>query len=285
MKLVQTVILTVLCSASLAVAQTAPSSGATRSVTYAVAPVATSGISGSVFIGEYGEATTAVVIALRGTPAGGNHPAHFHAGNCGSSGDIVVPLSNVNGDTGLSVTLTDTPYDDIVTADYYLNIHQSPEASEIIVACSEVGAGAGPIAGQVPGAAGTQTTLVQTQEFTSPRTASYGLFAVAGSGIGGNVQVTERAEGGSEFVVSLTGITQGERYAAALYEGDCGPDRPEVLELDAVSNVAGDPFVSITDTGLNFEDVANGDYFLYIFNGEKGSALAACGEVGVGANR
>lgn len=125
-------------------------------------------------------------------------------------------------------------------------------------------------------------------------TASYGLFGIDGGAHVAQLQVTGMAEGGSRLVLSLVGDEPPEaELRAALYEGDCGPDRPLVLELAPVG-IGGDPFVSTTDTDLSFEAVTGGDHFAYLFQGEAidrpdtfgldGDAVA-CGEVGAGANR
>ena len=113
-----------------------------RRTRYQVLPVDESGVRGSVLVSDYGLGGSVVVILLSGTPVDGVHPAHFHQGDCGSGGEIVVPLENVNGRSGLSVTTTDAPYDDIVSGNYYLNIHLSPDDMGTIVACGEVGANA-----------------------------------------------------------------------------------------------------------------------------------------------
>ena len=112
---------------------------AMRSVRYPVASQGGSGVLGSVLLADYGDGITVVTIALQGTPPSGNHPAHFHAGNCGSGGDIVVPLNNVNGATGFSSTVTNVPFDAIIGGDHYLNIHLSSDQIATIVACGEVG--------------------------------------------------------------------------------------------------------------------------------------------------
>jgi uncharacterized surface protein with fasciclin (FAS1) repeats len=112
---------------------------AVRSVRYPVNAVNESGISGSVLVADYGFENAIVTISLRGTALDGNHPAHFHLGNCDSNGEIVVPLENVNGATGLSITSMTAPYDAVVEGDHYLNVHLSDEAIDTIVACGEVG--------------------------------------------------------------------------------------------------------------------------------------------------
>jgi uncharacterized surface protein with fasciclin (FAS1) repeats len=112
---------------------------ATRSVRYAVNAVGGSGVSGSVLVADYGFENAVVTILLRGTVAEGSHPTHFHLGNCDSDGEIVVPLENVNGATGLSITSMTASYDIVVEGDHYLNVHLSDEAVDTIVACGEVG--------------------------------------------------------------------------------------------------------------------------------------------------
>jgi hypothetical protein len=286
-------VLIALLGASVAVAQAAFSSAATRSITYDVSQVGDSGVLGTVFIGEYGPNTTAVVISLDGTSAGGTHPAHFHSGDCGSGGGIIVPLTSVDGSTGMSITLTDEPYDDILESDLYLNIHRSPNDISTIVACGEVGTGVRPLLQQTRSDAGDAdqseaepvTQPTETVRVGAPETASYGLFPVAGSSIRGHVQFTEQVEGGTKVVVSLTGITEGNLYGVALYQGDCGPDRPKVRDLNPVGERPQDPYVSITDSDLNFLTVTEGDHFMYVFSSADGSDVVACGEVGAGANR
>ncbi|MDZ7704814.1 MAG: fasciclin domain-containing protein [Trueperaceae bacterium] len=118
------------------------SSTAERSIRYPVLPVAGSGVSGSVLISDYGTDQTVVVLSLRGTPQGGDHPAHFHVGDCGEGGSVVIPLENVNGSSGFSVSTVDASYDTIVGGDHAVKVHLSPENIATIVACGEVGLGA-----------------------------------------------------------------------------------------------------------------------------------------------
>ena len=99
------------------------------------------------------------------------------------------------------------------------------------------------------------------------------------------------ASGGSLLFVTLVGIEEGRTYPAALYVGDCGPDRPVHSELEPVSR-ENDPFVGITLTTLDFSDLTQGDYFVYVFDGDTidrpdvdglDVPALACGEVGAGA--
>lgn len=119
-------------------------------------------------------------------------------------------------------------------------------------------------------------------------TASYPLFPVDDSGVTGQLQIVERMEGGTHLILTLVGIQEGSTYPAALYVGSCGPDRPIYLELQPVT----DPYVGITASEFSFVDLTEGDYFVYVFDGETidrpeteglDVPAVACGEVGVGA--
>jgi uncharacterized surface protein with fasciclin (FAS1) repeats len=107
-------------------------------IRYPVSAVNDSGITGLVIVkGDTRNSTVTVI--LQGTPAGGVHPMHFHAGNCDSNGDVVIPLTDLNGTTGTSRTVVNVPYGTIVGGDHYLNVHLSAEDMGTIVACGEVG--------------------------------------------------------------------------------------------------------------------------------------------------
>lgn len=115
-----------------------PKAGAVR---LPVSVASDSGVSGTVVI-KGNRTSSTISILLQGTPQGAVHPAHFHAGNCGSGGDVVVPLNSIDGTTGISRTIVDVPYGVIMGNDHYLNIHLSPDDMGTIAACGEVGTGA-----------------------------------------------------------------------------------------------------------------------------------------------
>lgn len=139
--------------------------------------------------------------------------------------------------------------------------------------------------------------MAVAQQSTSPRTASYGLFPVENSGLHGNLQLGENFETGNlEAIVTLVGITAGQQFLPAVFAGTCGPDRPLVAELPPVGSFVNDPFVSIGQFDVSFDEVTQGEYFMFIFPGSKlpaeneagnvnVSSAVACGQIGVGANR
>jgi hypothetical protein len=86
------------------------------------------------------------------TEAGdGAHPAHIHAGTCAELGDVVVPLADVvfpageqtGADTAIPVKLSlnriDMPLDELLGGEYAINVHQSSEAIDEYIACSDIG--------------------------------------------------------------------------------------------------------------------------------------------------
>ena len=96
-------------------------------------------------------------------------------------------------------------------------------------------------------------SLAVAQVATSfPQTASYGIFPIDSSGVGGSIQLTEEL-GHTRVAVTLTGITRGSEYLPVLFEGTCGPDREMVAALAPVGNFTNDPFVSLDqlDIGIN----------------------------------
>ncbi len=127
--------------------------------------------------------------------------------------------------------------------------------------------------------------LALSQELETIGTASYYLASVENSGVDGHVQIAEKLEGGSRIIVTMNNVLPDYRYAVVLYEGDCGPDRPETLRLGDINNTSGDPNSSITESELRFDELTQGDYFMYVFAGEPGTQILACGEVGIGANQ
>ncbi len=289
-----------------AVAPASPLIGSPRTASYYLAPVEGSGVTGYLQATEEVTGGTKLVVTLQGITPGASHALALFEGDCGPDRPLVSelePVPNLEGDPYASLSFSNLPFAAFAEGDYFLYVYAGETTDTPIAACGEVGLDANasgfstetttdattdPSTSAVQPATPSETTPAQTasassnQEFASPRAASYGLFAVEGSGVSGNVQISEQVEGGVRITVSLVGITAGERYAVALYEGDCGPDRPQVLRLSNVDDSDGNPFSSITDSELSFEAITGGNHFAYVFAGEPGSALLACGEVGLG---
>lgn len=94
-----------------------------------------SGESGTATLTSDGEQTV-VVIELTGAPADTPQPAHIHNGTCAEIGDVVHPLTNVEG--GASETPVAAPLADLQAAAFAINVHESEEAIQNYVACGEI---------------------------------------------------------------------------------------------------------------------------------------------------
>lgn len=297
MGMFRTLFAIVIISTGIALAQSGLVDVPTRSVAYGASSVSGTGVVGTVWIGEFDPNTVVIAISLQGTYAGELHPARLQEGDCGKGGNVQYDLNAVDGASGMSVTLTEIPFDHLRSTDLYVSVARSQQSQRNIVACAEVGLGARPLSERIgsdapnvsdqPAPRGAQPApdSNEPRNTATPATASYGLFPVEESRVRGQVQLTEQVDGGTRVVISLVGIDPGRRYAAALYRGDCGPDRERVIELEPVGEHSDDPYASITETGLHFAEITNGDFFLYVFHSGSAERVAACGEVGVGANR
>lgn len=119
-----------------------------ESVSYTLNEKDAPGISGTVMFEERQNGEALATIALTGTPAGGSHPAHIHAGSVATApGGVDFTFNPVNGDTGVSLTNvsalddgTAISYSDILTYDGYVNVHLSASELGVIVAQGNIGA-------------------------------------------------------------------------------------------------------------------------------------------------
>ena len=105
-----------------------------------------SGVSGMASFEKRKNGKTQITLALDGTTAGGDHPAHIHANNAATGGTIVLDLENVNGTTGMSVTsvsaLNDdsaVTYDQLINYNGHINVHLSPTQLATRIAQGDIG--------------------------------------------------------------------------------------------------------------------------------------------------
>jgi hypothetical protein len=89
------------------------------------------------------------------------HPAHIHSGTCDTLGDVVYPLNDLTAPNKMSTpmagmastpmagrnmgkvvaqssTTIETSLDDLLGADYALNVHESAEKIDVYIACGDV---------------------------------------------------------------------------------------------------------------------------------------------------
>lgn len=85
---------------------------------------------------------TAASLSVAGARAGATHPWHIHAGTCGSGGAIVGPAASYPpltiGSNGQATATARIPVGLESSAQYYVNIHQSPSDLGTIVGCLQL---------------------------------------------------------------------------------------------------------------------------------------------------
>jgi len=118
-----------------------------ESVDYSLATKDVEGISGTATFMERSNGETLVLLNLEGTQEGNSHPAHIHMGSIADApGDIAVTLTSVEGASGMSVSnISETDaeesisYEDLVAYDGYINVHQSADDLETLIAQGNIG--------------------------------------------------------------------------------------------------------------------------------------------------
>ncbi|MEN7549356.1 CHRD domain-containing protein [Rapidithrix thailandica] len=117
--------------------------------TYDLLEVGGSGVSGTATFAKRNDGYTIITVELTGTSGGASHPMHIHDNDAATTGPIAVSLTNVNGDTGKSITLvtekddaTDITYDQLITYNGYINVHLSASQLSTIVAQGDIGSNA-----------------------------------------------------------------------------------------------------------------------------------------------
>ncbi len=117
---------------------------------YALQPYIGYDIEGAVTFYERNNGEALAVLVLANTVEGSEHPAHIHASDAASGGDIVFTFQPVNGDTGMSktnvATLDDATgfgYTDVLGFDGHINVHLSPTDMATWVARANMGSNEG----------------------------------------------------------------------------------------------------------------------------------------------
>ena len=146
-------------------------------------------ISGTATFAERLNGETLVTIDLNGTTPGGDHPSHIHANTAVEGGGILVDLTNVNGETGLSITNIDLlndgtmiDYSDLTDIDGYINVHLSGADLATLVAQGDIG----------------QNAFTGSSE-------GYILFSKSDPNISGTATFAERVNGETLVTIELEG--------------------------------------------------------------------------------
>jgi hypothetical protein len=121
-----------------------------KTMSYELIEKDVAGINGIIEFAERVNETTLATIMLTGTTAGGSHPAHIHENDIATTGNIIVGLNAVNGDTGISKTQIAVlvggaaiTYTEILSLNAYVNVHLSDDDLATLVAQGNIGANVG----------------------------------------------------------------------------------------------------------------------------------------------
>ncbi len=240
-----------------------------KSVTYPLNPVAVPGIKGTATFTQRKNNETLVTIALEGTPANGQHPAHIHANTAVESGPIVIDLTTVDGKTGMSKTnvtaLNDsTPinYDGLIAYNGYINVHESGANLGTIVAQGDIG-----------GNALTEDSVV------------YKLDSVAVPSIKGTATFARRNNGSTLVTLALTGTPQNGMHPAHIHANSAAESGNIIIDLASVDGTTGMSKTSVATfnngDSIMYEDLINYDGYINVHESATNlGTLVAQGDIG-----
>lgn len=94
-----------------------------------------SGIGGTVTLYDAGDRT---IVEFDVDGAGGDHPAHIHAGVCGDlDPEPAFNLENVD-ENGESTTVVDVTLEELLADDYAIDMHLAPNELGTLIACADI---------------------------------------------------------------------------------------------------------------------------------------------------
>ena len=118
------------------------------SIVYTLDELNSSGISGTAVFAQRVNEEALITLNLNGTTLGMDHMAHIHDGSVTAPGVVAITLTNVNGDSGISLTSVsqkddNSPisYTELLIFPGYINIHNSADPM-IIDAQGNIGSSA-----------------------------------------------------------------------------------------------------------------------------------------------
>jgi Cu/Zn superoxide dismutase len=205
---------------------------------YPLMEAAVAGISGNVWFKERKNGKTLVEIELENTPDGGVHPAHIHANSAVEGGTVIIPLSNLNGTTGKSLTdvtadKDENPltYDDLIVFDGHVMVHLSAEQISTIVARGDIG----------------NNTLTGEETI-------YDIMELNGSGVSGTFTLQQRKSGFSLATIMLSGTPTDGNHPAHIHTNSIESGGGIVISLKNVDGNTGFSSTNIEKTDAE-EDI------------------------------
>lgn len=151
-----------------------------------------------------------------------SHPAHIHNGDCSAPGDVVYPLNNLEGSTGVSMSSStaDTTIDDLLAAPHSIVIHESDENIGNYLVC-----------GDVVGTAEADGTLIVGLAALGEST-SEGVAYLSANAAGGVDVTAYLLEDGSVTGTAMPAAT--DAHPSHIHNGDCSAPADVVYPLNNV---------------------------------------------------
>lgn len=238
------------------------------SKTFALSSIDNNNVNGTAkFINNEEENSITVELDFTGIPNGGMHPAHIHYNTAAEGGTIAITLGTVSGTTGFSTITfsalddgTPISYDELLSFDGYINVHESDSQLDIIVAQGDIG----------------QNELTGVSK-------TYFLGEKDVPGISGTAVFSERENGEALAIIQIVNTISGDMHPAHIHnnsaveggaiaftfnpiDGDTGKSMTNVAELDDATpflyiDVVGfDGYINVHESDINLGTIiAQGD--------------------------
>jgi len=241
-----------------------------ESKTYELEERAVDGISGNVIFRERMSGNALAEITLDGTPDGAVHPAHIHMNSAAESGDILLSLTSVDGTTGRSETEirfaddgSTFNYNDVLTANAYINVHLSATELSTIVAQGDIG----------------------SNELTGEEE-SFDLNEKDVSGISGKITFAERNDGTVLATIELDGTPDGGVHPAHIHDNDAATTGPIAFTFNTVDGTTGASVTSMRTlddgTAINFQSLSLFDGYVNVhLSATELATIIAQGNIGI----
>ena len=230
-------------------------------------------IFGTATFSERANGETLVVVALEGTDAAGDHPMHIHANTAAEGGGILVSLTNVNGETGVSATNvaalnddTAITYDDLIDFNGYINVHLSSDDLGTLIGQGDIG----------------QNALTENFE-------TYSLNSQSDPGISGLATFAQRENGTTLITVQLDGTSEGGDHPTHIHENDAATGGGILISLSNVNGATGIGATSVTmlndGTAITYDEliIFNGYINVHLSDMDLGTLIAQ-GDIGSNAD-
>ncbi len=226
-------------------------------------------ISGTVTFAKRDDAATLITIQLKGTTAGGIHPAHIHANTAAEGGSIILDLTNVDGASGKSETVVKTlkdgalvTYEQLININGYVNVHFSSTDLATLIAQGDVG----------------QNELTSTNKV-------YALKSVSNIAISGTATLTKRVSGKALVTIALTGTTPGVSSVAHIHANTVAETGAAVVDLTSINGATGKSETSInnlnTGVAISYDELLNFNGYINVHESISNlSTLIAEGDIG-----